>query len=96
MNPSATSPTAVKLSLNLKKRLKRLASARKRTSHWLMREAIAEYVEREEKREAFKAEALASWHEYQETGKHITGDEVIAWLETWGDERELPAPKCHK
>jgi plasmid stabilization system protein ParE len=41
-----------------------------------MREAIKQYVEREEARESFTAEALASWAAYQETGQHLTGQEV--------------------
>lgn len=34
-----------------------------------------------EARESFKAEALASWAEYQETGLHLTGEEVARWLD---------------
>ncbi|MGY2237798.1 ribbon-helix-helix protein, CopG family [Pseudomonas gingeri] len=34
----------------LKGHVQHLADARRRTSHWIMREAIAQYVEREEKR----------------------------------------------
>lgn len=40
--------------------------------------------------EYFKAEALASWSSYKETGMHLTGDEVIAWLNTWGRDKEAP------
>ncbi|MBB6193824.1 putative transcriptional regulator [Sphingobium wenxiniae] len=36
-----------------------------------------------EARESFKAEALASWAEYQETGLHLTGEEVARWLDSW-------------
>ncbi|MCC4257123.1 ribbon-helix-helix protein, CopG family [Sphingobium sp. UBA5915] len=36
----------------LKGRARQLAEVRRRSSHWIMREAIAQYVEREEKREA--------------------------------------------
>jgi len=35
---------------------------------------------REEKREAFKHEALEAWDEYQRTGLHLTGEEVDEWL----------------
>jgi predicted transcriptional regulator len=53
-----------------------------------MREAIQQYVEREEARLSFLQEALASWEEYQATGEHLTGDEVQQWLRTWGTEAE--------
>lgn len=88
--------TSVKLDDDLKGRLKHLAAARRRTPHWIMREAIAEYVEREEKREAFKQDAQQAWGEYQATGLHVTGEEVIAWLETWGTDDEKTPPKCHR
>ena len=47
-------PVAIKIDEDMKVRVKRLAEARHRTSHWLMREAITQYVNREEKREAFR------------------------------------------
>lgn len=96
MNTTTISPVAVKIDTALKNRLKRLATLRQRKPHWLMREAIAQYVEREEQREDFKKEALTAWKDYQATGKHVTGDEVIAWLETWGEKKTKPAPKCRK
>ena len=60
-----------------------------------MREAIAQYVEREEARESFKQEAMESWAEYQQTGRHLTGEEVSAWLRTWGTEADTEPPECH-
>ena len=64
--------TSIKLDDELKGRVQHLAEARRRTSHWIMREAIAQYVEREEKSEAFKQEALRAWEDYQRTGLHLT------------------------
>ena len=61
-----------------------------------MREAIAQYVDREEAREGFKQEALASWAAYQETGRHLTGKETRAWLTTWGTEAEAELPECQE
>jgi predicted transcriptional regulator len=87
--------TSVKLDEELTDRLKRLAGRRQRTPHALMREAIREYVEREEARESFKEEALASWTAFQETGRHLSGDELRDWLSTWGSDAEAEAPDCH-
>jgi len=61
-----------------------------------MREAIREYVEREEARESFRQEALASWTSYQETGRHLTGQEVREWLKSWGTDAEAELPECHE
>ncbi len=88
--------TSVKLDDDLKSRIQQLADTRQRSAHWIMREAIRDYVEREEARERFKQEALASWTAYQETGQHLTGQEVHDWLETWGTDQEAAIPPCHE
>ena len=88
--------TSVKLDDALKKRIQHLADVRHRSAHWIMREAIRDYVEREEARESFKQEALASWTAYQETGQHLTGQEARDWLNTWGTDKETEVPECHE
>ena len=90
------SPTSLKLDDELKGRVQHLAEIRRRSSHWMMREAIAQYVEREEKREALRHDTLNAWEEYQATGPHATADEVEKWLSTWGTDDESAAPECHK
>ena len=90
------SPTSLKLDDELKGRVQQLAEVRRRSSHWIMREAIAQYVEREEKREALRQQTLNAWDEFQVSGPHVTGDEVENWLSTWGTDDELPTPECHK
>ena len=96
MTATSIRPVALKLDEDTRDRVKRLAEARQRSSHWMMLEAIRQYVEREEKREAFRQDGINAWNEYQATGLHVTGDEVIAWLDTWGEENEQAAPVCHK
>ncbi len=56
------------------------------------------YIATQRRRERLaidRQEMIDAWNEYQASGLHVTGDEVIAWLETWGDEDELPPPECH-
>ena len=88
--------TSIKLDDELKTRIKQLADARRRTPHWVMREAIQEYVDREEARENFVREAEASWQAFQETGRHLTGAEARTWLGTWGTDDEKSIPECHE
>jgi predicted transcriptional regulator len=88
--------TSLKIDDALKARVQQLASQRRRSPHWIMLEAIQQYVEREEARESFKQEALASWTAYQETGRHLTGQEVRAWLNTWGTDDERAVPGCRE
>ena len=96
MNATSIRPVAIKIDEDTRARVKRLAEARQRSSHWMMLEAIRQYVEREEKRETFRQDGIRAWNEYQATGLHVTGDEVIAWLDTWGADAEHAAPVCHK
>ena len=87
--------TSVKLDDDLKSRIQHLAEARDRSSHWIMREAIRDYVEREEKRESFKQDALRAWEAYQENGLHLTLEEADAWLAKLEAGQDEEIPKCH-
>ena len=49
----------------------------------------------EEERRAWYREGIESLREYRRTGLHLTGEEVDAWLDTWGDEELTEPPPCH-
>lgn len=95
MTATITQPTVLKIDQETKDRVNRLAGARHRTPQWVMREAITQYVDREEKRDGFRRDAMEAWVDYQETGLHVTGDEAVHWLASWGDDHEKPVPVCH-
>lgn len=95
MATTSISPVAIKIDIETKARLKRLADARHRTPHWLMREAITQYVEREEKREDFRQQTLTAWESYQTTGLHATADEVDTWLAKLEQGQDAAPPECH-
>lgn len=88
------STTSLKLDVKVKERVQRLASARRRSPHWLMREAIEEYVDREEKREQLRQDALAAWVNYQTIGLHVTAEEADAWLAKLEAGKDAAPPKC--
>jgi len=60
-----------------------------------MREAIEQYVERQERRERLRRDALAAWAEYQATGRHVTKGEADAWLARLAGGEELEPPPPH-
>lgn len=95
MVTAAVRPVAIKIDEGTKARIKRLAEARHRTSHWLMREAITQYIDREEKREAFRQDTLKAWEEYRTTGLHVTADEADAWLAQLEQGNDIEPPACH-
>ena len=90
------STTTLKLEAELKTRLQQLAQARRRSSHWLMREAIEQYVEREEQREQVRQDALAAWAEYQATGQHVTAEEADVWLALLEAGEDAKPPAAHR
>lgn len=92
----STYATSIKLDRDLRARIENLAASRKRTPHWMMKEAIRQYVEREEGYETFRREVLMSWENFQASGNHATAEEVEKWIESWGTENELPTPVCHR
>jgi predicted transcriptional regulator len=92
---SATSTTSLKIDQKLKKRVQRLAAARRRSPHWLMCEAVEQYVDREEKREQLRRDATAAWDHYQSTGLHLTAEEADAWLAKLEAGEDVEAPECH-
>jgi predicted transcriptional regulator len=91
----ATSTTSLKLDPELKQRVQRLASARRRSAHWVIREAVEQYVGREEQREKLRRDALAAWSHYQTTGLHATAEEADAWLARLEAGENAKAPACH-
>lgn len=87
--------TSINLDDDLKSRIRHLASLRHRSAHALMREAIEQYVEREERREALRQDAINAWNEYQASGRHVTQEEADAWLSQLAAGEDTKPPECH-
>ncbi len=90
-----TKPTTIKLDELTKSRLQSLANARERTPHWIILKAISEYIEREEKQEAFRLNAIVAHEHYCETGLHLTHEEADAWLTKLESGEDSEPPPCH-
>ena len=78
MTATALRPTTIKIDSETKERVKRLADARHRSAHWMILEAIRQYVEREEKRELMRQDGLRAWNDHQANGLHLTHQEADA------------------
>lgn len=91
----ANTVTSVKLPQSLRERVKKLADARKQSAHIVMLQAIESYVDREEKREALRQEARTAHDHYMQTGLHLSGEEVDAWLDELAKGHDVEPPKCH-
>ena len=66
--------TGIKIDAETKERLKRLGKVKNRTPHWLMKQAIFEFLEREESYEREKEEDLVRWQHFVETGRYVSQD----------------------
>ena len=87
--------TSVKMPPALHARVANLAEIRQRTAHTLMLQAIEDFVDREEKREALRQEAKAAHEHYVRTGLHLTNAEVVGWMDKIIQGEKVPMPKCH-
>ncbi len=83
---------AIKLDDETYARLQALAEVRQRSPHWLMKEAIRQFIEREEEAERVKRETVERWEHYEALGETVDHQVVEAWLETWGTEGEDKCP----
>jgi predicted transcriptional regulator len=91
--PTAT--TSIKLDSDTKERVLRLAASRRRSAHWLLREAVEQYVAREEAAEQLRKDAVSAWEHYSSTGLHATEDETDAWLAKLEAGEDIDPPECH-
>jgi predicted transcriptional regulator len=95
MSISTLSPVTVKIEASVKQRVQDLAKARQRTPHWLMHEAIVQFVDREEKRESFRQDAIQAWDAYRLTGLHVTATEADEWMAKLEAGEDVEPPECH-
>jgi predicted transcriptional regulator len=84
--------TSVRMPDDLLQRLDATATRLRRSKGWIINDAVREYLEREDlrfRRTEETREALAEL----DAGQVVDGDEVLAWIDSWGSERELEPPR---
>jgi predicted transcriptional regulator len=92
---TSTGTVSVKLDTNYRERLRTLATSQRRTPHFLMKEAIQEYVTQAEIRQNFIRAGEASLADFEATGLHITHDEYTAWRASLRTPNPQAMPVCH-
>lgn len=90
-----TAPMSIRLDVTTKEKLKVIAARQKRSAHALATEAIIQLIEQQERELAWFDSCDAALKHFDETGLHATHDEVMAWMDSWGTDKVLPAPVCH-
>jgi predicted transcriptional regulator len=75
--------------LSLAEKVDELAARMERPRSWIMEQALASWVEREEERRRLTLEALAD----VDGGRVIDHEEVQAWADSLATEKPLPLPR---
>lgn len=91
-----TTLLSVKLEAEEKNLLTKIAKEKECSVHFLMCQAVREYIEREQARLNFFEDGRKAIEHYDQTGLHVTHEEMRAWVESLGSSGELTPPVCHK
>ncbi|MFN2229026.1 MAG: CopG family ribbon-helix-helix protein, partial [Anaerolineae bacterium] len=59
---------------------------------WIINDAVREYLEREDLRQRRDEETREALAEL-DAGQVVDGDEVLAWIDSWGSENEREPPR---
>jgi len=73
----------------MKRKLDQLSRMTKRDASTLVREALADYLQRQDEQAAVIDEALRS----ADDGQFVSHDAMSEWLESWGSAEEKLPPK---
>jgi len=84
--------TSVRVPDEMLSRLESAAARLRRSKGRIINDALREYLEREERRVQRLAETRQGLGEV-EAGDLVEGDEVLAWLDSWGAPDEHKAPR---
>ena len=76
------SSVAIKLDDEIKTRIQNLGEIKERSTHWLMKRAILDYLEKEERAEKEKQEDQQRWENYVQTGESINHNDMKNWLKS--------------
>jgi predicted transcriptional regulator len=84
--------TSVRIKDDLNESLKMLAEKKQRSKSWLINEALAEYILKDEINSQKWLDTLEGLDDIK-NGRVIDGDLVHQWMASWGTDNELDPPK---
>lgn len=82
-----------RVEIELKERFEQAAKSRGASASSVLRGFMAEYADRHEEELRRREETLLAV-ETIEAGRFVEGEEVFAWLDSWGTENGKAAPEC--
>lgn len=89
------SVTTVRLQAEVEQSLEAIASRLDRSKGWVINQALSEYIEKQQLEQERWNQTLQAM-ESAAQGKVVDASEVHSWLNSWGTESELNAPRSNK
>jgi predicted transcriptional regulator len=93
--PARASRTSVTLDPEIEARVLRLASVRNQSADQLVRDALEQFMLREDSRQRMQQDARDAWERFQADGLHVTAGEADAWLARLEAGEDAEPPACH-
>ena len=84
--------TSIRLNSEVELPLENLAHKLDRSKNYIINQAIKEFLQRQSMDDARWEDTLEALNSIK-SGKTIDGNEVAAWLDSWGSNEELSPPK---
>ena len=89
------SVTTVRLQAEIEQHLEAIASRLHRSKGWVINQALAEYIEKQQLEQARWNQTLEAM-ESAAHGNVVEASEVHRWLHSWGTDNEQDAPRSGK
>jgi len=83
------------LSEDIERRLARAVQRTAKSPERLIEAALNYFLDQIETDDEMRADAEESFRDYQETGLHLTNEEVMEWLERRANGEDVPLPDPH-
>ena len=83
----------VKVDEQLHERLKTMAELKDRSAHWIIKQAIEQYLIHEEALARDRLEDRERWERYVLTGDAVPNAAATAWLDDLAVGRKAPCPR---
>jgi predicted transcriptional regulator len=80
----------LRLEPELDQKLSAVATRLDRSRSWVIQQALKEFIELQ----LWQMSAIEEGLRDAESGRVIAHEDVVAWVESWGQPDELPMPEC--
>ncbi len=87
---SKTAPVSVRLEPALNDKVTSIAAALDRPRSWVIEQAVRDFVAVQQWQLAAIDEGIRA----ADAGRLVAHEDVVAWVQSWGQPDELPMPQC--